>query len=113
MLLLPWFTASMIGNLLILMLMMNPPPPICLHIHQDPDERKALVQALHLLKTDIVMELVESGAMPLRPGVSRLVRECYLPDSLFLITLLCSWDCIIALSDACSWGLNIFTLSDR
>ena len=45
------------------------------HHHQDPEERKALVQSLHLLKTDIFMELVEGGALPLRPGVSRLVRE--------------------------------------
>lgn len=42
---------------------------------QDPAARKSLVQELHLLKTDIFMELVETGAMPLRPGVARLVRE--------------------------------------
>lgn len=41
----------------------------------DPDKRKALIQELHLLKTDIFMEMVESGAMPLRPGVQRLVGE--------------------------------------
>lgn len=41
----------------------------------DPEARKKLVQELHLLKTDIFMELVESGAMPLRPGVRRLVNE--------------------------------------
>lgn len=41
----------------------------------DPAARKALVQDLHLLKTDIFMELVEGGAMPLRPGVARLVGE--------------------------------------
>jgi HAD superfamily hydrolase (TIGR01509 family) len=42
---------------------------------QSPDERKKLVQQLHLLKTDLFMELVETGAMPLRPGVQRLVQE--------------------------------------
>ncbi|KAG1659805.1 hypothetical protein FOA52_002141 [Chlamydomonas sp. UWO 241] len=41
----------------------------------DPAERQQLVKALHLLKTDLFMELVETGAMPLRPGVARLVRE--------------------------------------
>jgi hypothetical protein len=41
----------------------------------DPAARKELVQKLHLLKTDIFMEMVESGAMPLRPGVARLVQE--------------------------------------
>lgn len=41
----------------------------------DPADRKTLIQDLHLLKTDIFMELVEGGAMPLRPGVQRLVQE--------------------------------------
>ena len=42
---------------------------------KSPEERKKLVQSLHLLKTDLFMELVETGAMPLRPGVKRLVHE--------------------------------------
>jgi len=42
---------------------------------QDPAERAELVKGLHKLKTDIFMEIVESGAMPLRPGVERLVKE--------------------------------------
>ncbi|MEW5303166.1 MAG: hypothetical protein WDW36_005885 [Sanguina aurantia] len=42
---------------------------------QDPAGRAALGAELHKLKTDIFMELVESGAMPLRPGVQRLIRE--------------------------------------
>ena len=37
--------------------------------------RQALVRDLHLLKTDLFMELVETGRMPLRPGVAELVRE--------------------------------------
>ena len=45
----------------------------------DAEARKKLVQELHLLKTDIFMELVESGAMPLRPGVRRLVSEWRAP----------------------------------
>ncbi len=39
----------------------------------DPAERKAFVAELHRLKTDIFMSMVESGAMPLRPGVQRLI----------------------------------------
>lgn len=38
-----------------------------------PEERKAFVAELHRLKTDIFMRMVESGAMPLRPGVRRLI----------------------------------------
>lgn len=40
---------------------------------KDAKQRQELVKELHLLKTDIFMEMVESGMMPLRPGVSRLV----------------------------------------
>jgi hypothetical protein len=39
----------------------------------DPGERKALVADLHRLKTDIFMEMIEAGQMPLRNGVKRLV----------------------------------------
>ena len=31
---------------------------------------------LHKLKTDIFMDMVEAGSMPLRPGVARLVGAC-------------------------------------
>ncbi|GMH37855.1 hypothetical protein BSKO_05739 [Bryopsis sp. KO-2023] len=40
-----------------------------------PEDRAAFVKELHLLKTDIFMEMVEAGSMPLRPGVKRLVGE--------------------------------------
>ena len=56
--------------------LLPPPPPLPLTSVQDPQQRQKLVQDLHLLKTDIFMQLVEGGAMPLRPGVRRLVREC-------------------------------------
>lgn len=38
-------------------------------------DRKSFVQDLHLLKTAKFQGLVESGAVPLRPGVSRLVDD--------------------------------------
>lgn len=38
-------------------------------------ERDALISRLHGLKTDIFMEMIEGGGLPLRPGVSRLVDE--------------------------------------
>jgi hypothetical protein len=56
----------------------NPPPvPLLLKPQtlQDPEARKTLVAELHKLKTDLFMQLVETGAMPLRPGVKRLVEE--------------------------------------
>ena len=37
--------------------------------------RRELLLRLHKRKTDLFMERVESGAMPLRPGVRRLVEE--------------------------------------
>lgn len=42
---------------------------------QDEGERKALVAELHKLKTDIFMDSVQRGTMPLRPGVKRLAGE--------------------------------------
>jgi len=38
-------------------------------------DKGAFIKELHRLKTDLVMELVETGQLPLRPGVARLVDE--------------------------------------
>lgn len=41
----------------------------------DPAERKAFLKELHELKTDIFNELIETGRLPVRPGVSRLISK--------------------------------------
>lgn len=41
---------------------------------QYPD-KDMLISELHKLKTELFMELIGSGALPLRPGVARLVDE--------------------------------------
>jgi HAD superfamily hydrolase (TIGR01509 family) len=38
-------------------------------------DRETLIKALHKRKTDLFMELIEAGSLPLRPGVARLVDE--------------------------------------
>ena len=38
-----------------------------------PDE---LIKELHALKTELFMQLIESGALPLRPGIARIVDAC-------------------------------------
>lgn len=38
-------------------------------------ERDALISKLHKLKTDIFMNLIAEGGLPLRPGVERLIDE--------------------------------------
>jgi HAD superfamily hydrolase (TIGR01509 family) len=38
-------------------------------------ERDAAIARLHKLKTDIFMQLIESGQLPLRPGIMRIVDE--------------------------------------
>jgi HAD superfamily hydrolase (TIGR01509 family) len=38
-------------------------------------DREALIQELHRLKTDLFMEIVERGELPLRSGVARLIDE--------------------------------------
>ncbi len=41
----------------------------------NPDEVSDLIQRLHRRKTDIFIELIESGSLPLRPGVRRIMEE--------------------------------------
>ncbi|PSC75122.1 haloacid dehalogenase-like hydrolase domain-containing protein isoform A [Micractinium conductrix] len=41
----------------------------------DPAQRKAFLKELHELKTDIFNQLIETGALPVRPGVKRLINE--------------------------------------
>ena len=38
-------------------------------------ERDAAIAKLHKLKTDLFMQLIESGKLPLRPGIKRIVDE--------------------------------------
>jgi HAD superfamily hydrolase (TIGR01509 family) len=38
-------------------------------------DKDALIKDLHKLKTDLFMQIIESGELPLRPGVARLVDE--------------------------------------
>ena len=42
---------------------------------ENEDERQENVRQLHLLKTDIFNQMILEGAIPLRPGVLRLVDE--------------------------------------
>jgi len=41
----------------------------------DASDRDEYIKELHRLKTDIYMEIVEAGELPLRPGVARLIDE--------------------------------------
>jgi HAD superfamily hydrolase (TIGR01509 family) len=40
-----------------------------------PEEEDALIKTLHRRKTAIFIDLIESGKLPLRPGVKRLMQE--------------------------------------
>ncbi len=42
---------------------------------KDSSDKDVLIKELHRIKTDIFMELIKSGDLPLRPGVARLVDE--------------------------------------
>ena len=41
----------------------------------DIADKDTLIKELHILKTDYFIEIIESGQLPLRPGVARLVDE--------------------------------------
>ena len=39
------------------------------------EDRDALIAQLHKLKTNIFMDLISTGKLPLRPGIQRIVDE--------------------------------------
>ena len=41
------------------------------------DQRVTVIAELHKLKTALFQEVIESGAVPLRPGVQRLIDEAF------------------------------------
>jgi HAD superfamily hydrolase (TIGR01509 family) len=41
----------------------------------DIEDRDTFIKELHRLKTDLFMNIIESGEIPLRPGVARLIDE--------------------------------------
>jgi HAD superfamily hydrolase (TIGR01509 family) len=52
------------------------------HLHTEgfgkevpPEEEDELIKKLHKRKTDIFIELIQSGSLPLRPGIKRLMQE--------------------------------------
>jgi len=38
---------------------------------QTPEEQQTYIKDMHLLKTGLFMKMIETGALPLRPGVAR------------------------------------------
>ena len=46
----------------------------------DAEDRDAFIKELHKLKTDFFMQIIESGELPSRPGVARLVDEAIAAD---------------------------------
>ena len=43
----------------------------------DDAARTGFIKAMHLRKTDLFLEIVQEGKLPLRPGVRRLVQEAF------------------------------------
>ena len=39
------------------------------------DDKDAFIKEMHKLKTDLFMQIIESGELPLRPGVARIIDE--------------------------------------
>jgi HAD superfamily hydrolase (TIGR01509 family) len=46
----------------------------------DVADKDAFIKELHLLKTEIFMEIIAGGELPLRPGVMRLIDEAIAAD---------------------------------
>ena len=42
---------------------------------EDVSDKDNLIKELHRLKTDLYLQIIESGELPLRPGIARLIDE--------------------------------------
>ena len=51
--------------------------PFTSMVPHDDAARAEFIKAMHLRKTDLFLEIVDAGALPLRPGVRRLVAGAY------------------------------------
>ena len=49
--------------------------PFATQFPEDDERRADFIKSLHLRKTELFLEIVKDGKLPLRPGVKRLVRE--------------------------------------
>lgn len=49
--------------------------PFATMFPEDDEARKDFIKSLHLRKTDLFLDVVQAGNLPLRPGVRRLVKE--------------------------------------
>jgi HAD superfamily hydrolase (TIGR01509 family) len=47
---------------------------------ENVSDKDSLTKELHKLKTDFYMQIIESGELPLRPGVARLIDEAIAED---------------------------------
>jgi len=47
---------------------------------EDVSDKDSLIKELHRLKTDLYLQIIESGELPLRPGVARLIDEAIAED---------------------------------
>jgi hypothetical protein len=61
------------------------------------EARAALCRKIHLLKTTKFQAMIESGALPLRPGVAKLVGA---PTEYSIASL-------VHVSDCCPWSVRL------
>lgn len=47
---------------------------------ENVSDKDSLIKELHRLKTDLYLQIIESGELPLRPGVARLIDEVIAED---------------------------------
>ena len=47
---------------------------------ENVSDKDSLIKELHRLKTDLYLQIIESGELPLRPGVARLIDEAIAED---------------------------------
>ena len=70
---------------------------------EDTEERRAWIKSLHLRKTDLFLDIVQAGKLPLRPGVARLVKEALDAGAKVAVSIIFSFIFV------CVWAIRLMT----
>ena len=68
---------------------------------EDTEERRAWIKSLHLRKTDLFLDIVQAGKLPLRPGVARLVKEALDAGAKVAVSIIFSFIFV------CVWAIRL------
>eukprot|EP00276_Gloeochaete_wittrockiana_P002580 CAMPEP_0184673028 /NCGR_PEP_ID=MMETSP0308-20130426/86446_1 /TAXON_ID=38269 /ORGANISM="Gloeochaete witrockiana, Strain SAG 46.84" /LENGTH=245 /DNA_ID=CAMNT_0027120461 /DNA_START=82 /DNA_END=819 /DNA_ORIENTATION=- len=72
-------------------------------------DRQAFIRKLHLLKTQLFMDLVRDGQLPVRPGILRIIDEAHLKGFKLAVASTSNEDAVRAIMET-QFGLERYSL---